>query len=142
MDHNILKRTCFLIFKRRASALFSLMEISLTWYWQLRFASIFTPKYLTLSVGYNLLPHNFLIFLSYLIFYHIIFLSSYLLIFRCSYLKKVALDFALLVLKLNPMQVGISIPLWIKHTMVQLLLLFLCNFCSFFNYVPFFTVIA
>ena len=33
------------------------------WYCQLRFASILTPKYLTLSVGYSLLPHN-LIFKS------------------------------------------------------------------------------
>ena len=49
--------------KRRALALFSLMERSLTWYCQLRFVSIFTPKYLTLSVGYSLLPHN-LIFKS------------------------------------------------------------------------------
>ena len=49
--------------KRRALALFSLMERLLTWYCQLRFVSIFTPKYLTLSEGYSLLPHN-LIFKS------------------------------------------------------------------------------
>ena len=54
---------------------------------------------------------------------------------RCSYLKNVALDFVLLVLKLYPIQVVISLPLWIKLTMGQLLLLFLCNFCSFFSYV-------
>ena len=40
-----------------------------------------------------------------------------------------------LVLKLCPIQVVISLPLWIKLTMGQLLLLFLCNFCSFFSYV-------
>ena len=39
------------------------MERSLTWYCQLRFVSIFTPNYLTLSVEYSLLPHN-LIFKS------------------------------------------------------------------------------
>ena len=30
----------------------------LTWYCQLRFLSIFRRRYLTLSVGYSLLPHN------------------------------------------------------------------------------------
>ena len=40
-------------------ALFSLLESPLTWYCQLRFASIFTPRYLTLSVGYSFLPLNF-----------------------------------------------------------------------------------
>ena len=54
---------------------------------------------------------------------------------RCSYFKYVALNLLLLVLKLYPIQVVISLPLWIKLTMGQLLLLFLCNFCSFFNYV-------
>ena len=54
----ILRLTYFLILKRRALTLFSLMERSLTWYWQLRFVSIFTSRYLTLSVGYRLLPHN------------------------------------------------------------------------------------
>ena len=34
------------------------MERSLTWYCQLKFVSIFTPRYLTRSVGYNLLPLN------------------------------------------------------------------------------------
>ena len=52
-----------------------------------------------------------------------------------SYLKNVALDFVLLVLKLCPIQVVISLPLWIKLTMGQLLLFFLCNFSSFFSYV-------
>ena len=33
-----------------------------------------------------------------------------------------------------PFQVVISLLLWIKLTMVQLLFLFLCNFCSFFIY--------
>ena len=41
----------------------------------------------------------------------------------------------LLVLKLCPIQVIISLPLWIKLTMDQLLLFFLCNFSSFFSYV-------
>ena len=50
---------------------------------------------------------------------------------RCSYLENFALDFVLLVLKLYPMQVVISLPLWTKLTVIQLLLLFLCNFCSF-----------
>ena len=63
MELDIFRLTYFLILKRRALALFSLMERSLTWYCQLRFASIFTPKYLTLSVGYSLLSHN-LIFKS------------------------------------------------------------------------------
>ena len=54
---------------------------------------------------------------------------------RCCYLKNVALDFVLLVLKLCPIQVVISLPLWIKLTMGQLLLFFLCNFSSFFSYV-------
>ena len=60
MDLNILGLTYFLILKRRALALFSLMERSLTGCCQVRFVSIFTPKYLTLSVGYSLLPHNFI----------------------------------------------------------------------------------
>ena len=51
------------------------------------------------------------------------------------YLKNVALDFVLLVLKLYPIQVVISLPLWIKLTIVQLLLVFLCSFNSFFSYV-------
>ena len=63
MDLDILRLTYLLILKRRALALFILMERSLTGYCQLRFVSIFTPRYLTLSVGYSLLPHN-LIFKS------------------------------------------------------------------------------
>ena len=47
----------------------------------------------------------------------------------------VSLDFVLLVLKLCPIRVVISLPLWIKLTMGQLLLFFLCNFSSFFSYV-------
>ena len=50
-------------------------------------------------------------------------------------LKNVALEFALFVLKLYPIQVVISLPLWKKHTMGELLLLFLCNVCSFCSYV-------
>ena len=53
MDLNILGLTYLLILKRRALALFSLMERSFTWCCQVRFASIFTPRYLTLSVGYS-----------------------------------------------------------------------------------------
>ena len=49
------------------------------------------------------------------------------------FLKNVALEFVLLVLKLYPIQVVISLPLWIKLTMGQLLLFFLCNFSSFFS---------
>ena len=45
------------------------------------------------------------------------------------------MDFVLLVLKLYPIQVVISLPLWIKLTMGLLLLFFLCNFRSFFSYV-------
>ena len=45
------------------------------------------------------------------------------------------MDFVVLVLKLYPIQVVISLPLWIKLTMGQLLLFFLCNFSSFFSYV-------
>ena len=51
-------RSCIL--KRSAFALFSLIDRSLTWYCQLRFVSIFTPRYLTLPVRYSLLPHNFI----------------------------------------------------------------------------------
>ena len=60
MDLNILRLTYFLNLNSRAFALFDLMERSSTWYFQLRFVSICTPRYLTLSVGYNLLPHNFI----------------------------------------------------------------------------------
>ena len=35
----------------------------------------------------------------------------------------------------GPIQVVISLPLWVKLTMGQLLLFFLCNFSSFFSYV-------
>ena len=59
MDLNVLKLTYFLILKRRALALFSFMERLLTWYCQLKFVSIFILRYLTLSVRYSLLPHNF-----------------------------------------------------------------------------------
>ena len=52
--------TYFLILKRRGLALFSLMERSLTGCCQVRFLLIFAPRYLTLSVGYSLLPHNFI----------------------------------------------------------------------------------
>ena len=41
----------------------------------------------------------------------------------------------LLVLKLCPIIVIISLPLWIKLTMGQLLIFFLCNFSSFFSYI-------
>ena len=54
---------------------------------------------------------------------------------RCCYLKNVALDFVLLVLKLCSIIVIISLPLWIKLTMDQLFLFFLYNFSSFFSYV-------
>ena len=48
----------FLILKMRVLALFILMERSLTWHCQRRFLSVFTPRYLTLSVGYSHSPHN------------------------------------------------------------------------------------
>ena len=60
MDLNSLRLTYFLILKRRALVQFSLMERSLTWCCQLRLVSIFTPRHLTLSVGCNLLPHDFI----------------------------------------------------------------------------------
>ena len=60
MSLNILRLIYFLLLKRRALALFSLMERSLTRCCQVSFASIFTPRYLTLSVGYSLLSHNFI----------------------------------------------------------------------------------
>ena len=60
MDLNILRQTDFLILERSALALFSLTERSSTGYFQLRFVSIFTPSYLTIPVGYSLLPHNLL----------------------------------------------------------------------------------
>ena len=49
------------------------------------------------------------------------------------YLKDVSLDFVLLLFKLYPIQVVISIPLWIKPTMGLLLLFLLCSFRSFFS---------
>ena len=52
---------------------------------------------------------------------------------RHCYLKNVALDFVLLVLKLCPIQAVISLPLWIKLTMGQLVLFFLCNSSSSFQ---------
>ena len=45
------------------------------------------------------------------------------------------MDFLLLVLQLCPIQIVISLPLWIKLTMRQLMLFFLCNFSSFFSYI-------
>ena len=63
MNLNILRLTYFLILKRRTLALFSLRDRSFPWYCQLSFVSILTPSYLTLSIGYSLLPHN-LIFKS------------------------------------------------------------------------------
>ena len=60
MDLNILRLTYFLILKSRALALFSLMGRSLTSCCQVRFVLIFKQRYLALSVGYSLLPHNFI----------------------------------------------------------------------------------
>ena len=40
-----------------------------------------------------------------------------------------------LVLKLYPIQVFISVALWTKLTMGQLVLFFLCNFCNFVSYI-------
>ena len=54
---------------------------------------------------------------------------------RCCYLKNTALDFVLLALKLYPIKVVVSLPLWIKLTMGQLLLFLLSSFRSFFSYV-------
>ena len=54
---------------------------------------------------------------------------------RCCYFKNVAPDCVLLDLKLYPIQVVISLPLWIKLTIDQLLLFSLCNFSSLFSYV-------
>ena len=54
---------------------------------------------------------------------------------KMFYLENVALDFVLLVLKLYPIQVVISLPLKIKLTIGQLLLVFLWNYCSFLSYV-------
>ena len=68
MDINILRLTYFLILKRTALALFSLMERSLICYCQLRFVSIFAPKYLTLPVRLSHLPQN-LVFKSPLNFF-------------------------------------------------------------------------
>ena len=53
----------------------------------------------------------------------------------CSYFKNVALNFLLLFLKLNFIQVGITFPLRLKLTTGQLLLLFLCKFWNFISYV-------
>ena len=54
---------------------------------------------------------------------------------KIPYLENVALEFGLLVLKLYPIQVVVSLSVWKKLTMGQLLLLFLSNFCSFFSYI-------
>ena len=58
------------------------------------------------------------------------------------------MDFVLLVLKLYPIQVVFSLPLWMKLTSSQLFLFFLSNFFSFVSYIGgalgtnlFFTVI-
>ena len=48
---------------------------------------------------------------------------------------KMLLDFVLLILKLWSIQVVISLPLWMKFTIGQLLLSFLCNFSTFFSYI-------
>ena len=48
---------------------------------------------------------------------------------------KMLLWILFLVLKLYPIQVVFSLPLWIGLIMGQLLLFFLCNFSSFFSYV-------
>ena len=45
------------------------------------------------------------------------------------------MDFVLLFLKIYPIQFVISLPLCIKLTIGQLLLFFLCNFSSIFEYV-------
>ena len=37
----------------------SLMERSFTWYFELRFISSFTSRYLTLLTEYSVLPHSF-----------------------------------------------------------------------------------
>ena len=58
VDFKVLRLIYFLIQERKALTLFSLLEISLTGYCQLRFVSVFTSRYLTLLVGYSLLPHN------------------------------------------------------------------------------------
>ena len=58
VDFKVLRLIYFLISERKALTLFSLLEISLTGYCQLRFVSVFTSRYLTLLVGYSLLPHN------------------------------------------------------------------------------------
>ena len=52
-----------------------------------------------------------------------------------DYLKNVALHCAFGFDALFPIQVVVSLPLWIKLTMGQFLLFFLCNFSSFFSYV-------
>ena len=58
MDLNILRLTYFLILKRRPLVLFSLKQRSLTWLSQLRFESIWTPRYFTLSLVHSLLAYN------------------------------------------------------------------------------------
>ena len=54
---------------------------------------------------------------------------------RFSYLKNAALDFALLVVQLYPIEVVISLPLQIKLHHEPVVALFSYNFCSFFSYV-------
>lgn len=58
MDLNYLRLTHFPILKKRTLVLFSLIERLFTWHSQLRFGSIFTPRYLILSIGYSLLLHS------------------------------------------------------------------------------------
>ena len=90
MDLNFLRQTCFLILKRRALAAFSLIEKLLTWYCQLRFVSIFTPRYLIHSVGHSLLPHNLILKSPSNFFYldlkiTILFYFFYILIFTFAF---------------------------------------------------------
>ena len=53
-------------------------------------------------------------------------------ILECLRFKKDGLAFGF---EANPIQVVISLSLWIKLTMGQLFLFFLCTFCIFFTYV-------
>ena len=55
MDLNVLNLIYFLILKKRALTLFSLIERSWTWYCQLRFVSIFAHRYLTAFKKFYLL---------------------------------------------------------------------------------------
>ena len=60
MDLNILRPKYFLIFKNESISSIQFNGKIINMMLPSKFVSIFTPRYLILSVGYSLLPHNYL----------------------------------------------------------------------------------